>query len=64
MSPGFTPDFPRAGTDAHQMMLDEFDGALRFRMRLYNSFLFGDARALERPSEDADWIATPQARLD
>jgi hypothetical protein len=38
MSPGFTPEFPRAKTDAHQMMLDEFNGSLRFRMRLYNSF--------------------------
>lgn len=38
MSPGFPPDFPRAHGDAHQMMLDEFDGSLRFRMRLYNSF--------------------------
>jgi len=38
MSPGFTSDFPRSGCDAHQMMLDEFGGALRFQMRLYNSF--------------------------
>lgn len=38
MSPGFTPDFPSAGIDTHQMMLDEFNGSLRFRMRLYNSF--------------------------
>jgi HNH endonuclease len=38
MSPDFTLDFPRANTDANQMMLDEFDGSLRFRMRLYNSF--------------------------
>jgi len=35
---GFPDDFPRGNTDAHQMMLDEFDGQLRFRMRLYNSF--------------------------
>jgi HNH endonuclease len=38
MSPGFTPDFPRVESDAHQMMLDEFEGGLRFRMRLYDSF--------------------------
>jgi len=38
MYPGFTPDFPRADTDAHQIMLDELNGSLRFRMRLYNSF--------------------------
>jgi hypothetical protein len=38
MSPGFTPDFPRAGINAHQMMLDDFNGSLRFQMRLYNSF--------------------------
>ena len=38
MSPGFPSDFPRAGIDAHQMMLDELNGSLRFGMRLYNSF--------------------------
>jgi hypothetical protein len=38
MMPGFTADFPRAPMDAHQMMLDEYNGVLRFRMRLYNSF--------------------------
>jgi hypothetical protein len=38
MSPGFPSDFPRASSDAHQMMLDEFHGSLRFRIRLYNSF--------------------------
>ena len=38
--PGFPTDFPRAAIDAHQLMLDEFQGALRFRMRLYNSFAY------------------------
>lgn len=31
-------DFPRPNGDAHQMMLDVHQGALRFRMRLYGSF--------------------------
>lgn len=38
MSPGFTPDFPSASSDTHQMMLDESNGSLRFQMRLYNNF--------------------------
>ena len=38
MAPEATSDFPRAPVDAHQMMLDEHNGMLRFRMRLYNSF--------------------------
>ena len=38
MSPGVTSDFPSVSGDSHQMMLDQSDGFLRFRMRLYNSF--------------------------
>lgn len=34
----FPAEFPRTSGDAHQLMLDEHLGALRFRMRLYNSF--------------------------
>lgn len=38
MSPGFTPDFPSVSIDTHQIMLDECNGSLRFRMRLYSRF--------------------------
>lgn len=38
LSPGFTSDFPGMSVDTHQMMLDEFQGLLRFRLRLYNNF--------------------------
>lgn len=36
--PDTPADFPRLVGDAHQMMLDVHQGALRFRMRLYGSF--------------------------
>jgi hypothetical protein len=50
MMPGFTADFPRAPVDAHQMMLDEYNGVLCFRMRLYNSFGYSVSLA---PMNDA-----------
>lgn len=47
LSADFSPDFPGSSTDVHQMMLDDFNGSLRFRMRLYKSF--GYTATLGRP---------------
>ncbi|KAF2991378.1 methyltransferase domain-containing protein (plasmid) [Methylocystis sp. MJC1] len=37
-APGATADFPHTAAESHQLMLDDDNGNLRFRMRLYNSF--------------------------
>lgn len=40
MSTEVTSDFPKVTGDCHQMMIDEFNGTIRFRMRLYNHFCY------------------------
>jgi len=61
--PDTPADFPRPNGDAHQMMLDEYRGVLRFRMRLYGSFGYEATLAPSIPALPASIAAELPRRV-